>query len=47
MRKIIQTHKRMISWYQKKLRLTDYSLLWFVFFKGALTAIVIEKIFFN
>ena len=47
MRKIIQTHKRMISWYQKKLRLTDYALLWFVFFKGALTALVIEKILLN
>ena len=47
MRKIIQTHKRIISWYQKKLRLTDYTLLWFVFFKGSLTAIIIEKIFFD
>ena len=47
MKKLIQTHKRLISWYQKKLKLSDYSLLWFVFFKGVLTAIVIEKIFFN
>ncbi len=47
MKKIILTHKRLISWYQKKLRLSDYALLWFVFFKGALTAIIIENIFFN
>ncbi len=47
MRKLIQTHKRIISWYQKKLRLSDYSLLWFVFFKGVIFALIIEKIFLS
>jgi len=45
MKKIILTHKRLISWYQRKLRLSDYSLLWLVFFKGVLVTILFQKIF--
>ena len=46
LKKIIQTHKRLISWYQRKLRLSDYALLWFVFFKGFFLAIIINYILF-
>ncbi len=41
----VENHKRFISWYQKKLGLSDYGLLWFVFFKGFLAAWLIEKLF--
>ena len=44
MKNIIQTHKRIISWYQRKLRLSDYALLWFVFFKGVIITFIIMKI---
>ncbi len=47
MKKLILAHKRLISWYQKKLRLSDYALLWLIFFKGAFFAIIIDKLFFN
>ena len=33
MRKLIDKHKTLINWYQKKFKLTDYQLLWLVFFK--------------
>ena len=42
---IIQGHKRFISWYQKRLGLSDYGLLWLVFFKGVFFALLIDKIF--
>ena len=41
--KIIENHKQLIAWYQKKLCLSDYGLLWLVFFKGAFVALVIER----
>ena len=47
MNKIIQTHKRLISWYQRKLRLSDYALLWLVFFKGVLVTIIFQKLFLD
>ena len=43
MRKLIDKHKTLINWYQKKLKLSDYQLLWLVFFKGILITIIIFK----
>jgi len=34
MRKLIDKHKTLINWYKKKFKLSDYQLLWLVFFKG-------------
>jgi len=45
MNKIILSHKRLISWYQRKLRLSDYGLLWVVFFKGVFVTIIFQKLF--
>jgi len=45
MRKLIDKHKKLINWYQKKFKLSDYQLLWFVFFKGVLITIIFSKIF--
>ncbi len=44
--KLIENHKLFIAWYQKKLGLSDYGLLWFVFFKGVVVAIIFERLFF-
>mgnify|MGYP007063731446 CR=1 FL=1 len=40
----IEKHKRFIAWYKKKLGLSDYGLLWLIFFKGLLLALVIERL---
>ncbi len=45
--KLIDKHKQLISWYQKKLSLTDYGLLWLVFFKGVFIALVIDRLIVN
>jgi len=42
--KIIEKHKLIIAWYQKKLGLSDYGLLWLVFFKGVFVALVLERL---
>ena len=42
--KIIEKLKQLIAWYQKKLGLSDYGLLWLVFFKGVFVALVIERL---
>ena len=42
--KIIEKHKQLIALYQKKLGLSDYGLLWLVFFKGVFVALVIERL---
>ena len=44
MKKIIQQHKMLIAFYQEKLNLSDYQLLWLVFFKGVLVTLIINKI---
>jgi len=44
-RKLIEKHKTLIKWYQKKFKLSDYQLLWLVFFKGVLIAMIFFKIF--
>jgi len=45
MRKLIDKHKALINWYQKKFKLSDYQLLRLVFFKGELITIIFFKIF--
>jgi hypothetical protein len=42
--KLIDMHKQLIAWYQKKLGLTDYGLLWVVFLKGVFVALVLERL---
>ena len=42
--KLKEKHKQLIAWYQKKLGLSDYGLLWLVFFKGVLVALVLERL---
>tara|TARA_Y100001968_G_scaffold325680_1_gene367364 strand:+ start:63 stop:203 length:141 start_codon:yes stop_codon:yes gene_type:complete len=42
--KLIDMHKQLIAWYQTKLGLTDYGLLWLVFLKGVLVALVLERL---
>ena len=41
---IIVKQKEIIAFYQKKLGLSDYGLLWLVFFKGVLVALVLERL---
>tara|TARA_Y100001968_G_scaffold291698_1_gene296346 strand:+ start:354 stop:494 length:141 start_codon:yes stop_codon:yes gene_type:complete len=41
---LLAKHKQLISWYQKKLGLSDYGLLWLVFFKGVFVTLVIERL---
>ncbi len=43
----VERHKRFIVWYQRKLGLSDYGLLWFVFFKGIIVAVIIDKAIFS
>ena len=45
MRKLIDKHKTLINCYQKKFKLSDYQLLWLVFFKGVFITIIFFKIF--
>tara|TARA_Y100001968_G_scaffold196994_1_gene180687 strand:- start:666 stop:806 length:141 start_codon:yes stop_codon:yes gene_type:complete len=45
--KLIEKHKELISWYKKKLGLTDYGLLWVVFFKGIFVGLVVERLIVN
>ncbi len=41
---VIEKHKQLIKWYQDKLRLSDYQLLWVVFFKGIIISIIFHKL---
>ena len=41
---LIEEHKRFISWYKQKLGLTDYGLLWLIFCKGIILALIIERL---
>ena len=40
----IKAHKILINWYQEKLNISDYQLLWLVFFKGIIVTIVIQNL---
>ena len=42
---VIEKHKKLINWYKKKFNLSDYQLLWLVFFKGVILSIAICKLF--
>jgi len=42
--KLIDSHKRLIALYQNKLGLSEYGLLWLVFFKGIFVALVFERL---
>ena len=39
--KLIDLHKRYIEWWQRKLGISDYGLLWLSFFKGFLIALLV------
>tara|TARA_B100000579_G_C22470327_1_gene683122 strand:+ start:189 stop:329 length:141 start_codon:yes stop_codon:yes gene_type:complete len=41
--KLIEMHKQLIAWSQKKLGLSNYELLWLVFFKGLFVALILER----
>tara|TARA_Y100001968_G_C18999182_1_gene545074 strand:- start:469 stop:609 length:141 start_codon:yes stop_codon:yes gene_type:complete len=43
----VDSHKKIIAWYQAKMGLSDYGLLWVVFFKGVLVTIIVERLIFN
>ena len=45
--KLIEKHKQLIARYQKKLGLSDYGLLWLVFFKGIFVALLLERLIFH
>ena len=45
--KLTYSHKRLIAWYQNKLGLSDYGLLWIVFLKGVFVALVLESLIFH
>ncbi|KZR65315.1 hypothetical protein PMIT1312_01206 [Prochlorococcus marinus str. MIT 1312] len=40
----IVKHKKFIAWYQKILGLSDYGLLWFMFFKGVVISLILERL---
>tara|TARA_B100000902_G_C26444988_1_gene497939 strand:+ start:326 stop:466 length:141 start_codon:yes stop_codon:yes gene_type:complete len=40
---LVARHKQLIAWYQKKLGLSDYALLWIVFLKAVFVALLLEK----
>ena len=42
--KLIDNYQWLIDWYQKKLDLSEYGLLWLVFFKGVFVALVFERL---
>ena len=44
--KLIDSHKRQIAKYQNKLGLSDFGLLWLVFFKGVFVALALERLVF-
>ncbi len=39
--KLIDLDKRCIEWWQSKLGISDYVLLWVVFFKGVLLTLLV------
>ena len=42
--KLIEKQKQLIDWYKQKLGLSDYGLLWLVFFKGVFVALLLERL---
>ena len=44
---LVDKHKELIVKTQKTFKLTDYGLLWFVFIKGFILALVLKYYFFD
>ncbi len=42
--RVLEKHKQFIAWYQPKLGLSDYGLLWLIFFKGVLVILFVERL---
>tara|TARA_Y100001968_G_scaffold1832_1_gene1581 strand:+ start:141 stop:281 length:141 start_codon:yes stop_codon:yes gene_type:complete len=42
--KLLAKHKQLIAWYQTQFGLSDYAILWLVFFKGAFVALLLERL---
>jgi len=40
-------HKKYIKWWEKKLRLSDYGILWITFIKGLIIGLLIYHLFIN
>ena len=45
--RLLDRYMQLIAWYQKKLGLTDFGLLWLVFFKGVFATPSTRKIDFS
>ena len=41
MRKLIELHKRSLSWFQEKSGVSDYALLWLAASKGLVVGVVL------
>ncbi len=44
---LIAAHKRSIAREKRQLRIGEYSLLWIFFFRGALVALIIQRVLFH
>ena len=44
---LVDKHKGFIVKTQKTLKLTDYGLLWFVFFKGFILALILKHFIYD
>jgi len=43
---MIELHKRLIKWWQKKFNISDYAALWLTFIKGLIIGLLIYHFFF-
>ncbi|MBG99152.1 MAG: hypothetical protein CMN58_02255 [Solibacterales bacterium] len=43
---LIEWHKRRVDWWQRKLRISDYGMLWLSFLKGVILTVIVMKVFF-
>jgi len=41
---LIAMHKSYIGWWQRKLGLSNYALLWLTFLKGVVVALIVERL---
>ena len=39
--KLIDLHKRYVEWWQRKLGISDYALMWLVFVKGVVFTLLV------
>ena len=47
MRKLIDSHKKLILNVKEQFHLSDYGMYWLAFFEGGLTLWFIERLFFH